>query len=74
MQRQIPTFRLETALQQDGILTLENLPFQKGDCVEVIVVPQTVLNSDSPYPLRGKRLRYDYPHGGVADTEWDASQ
>ncbi len=46
--------RIEAKLNQDGKLVLENLPFQAGDVVEVIVTKSdTKSNGDSRYSLEG---------------------
>jgi hypothetical protein len=34
------TYKVETVLKQSGTLVLEQLPFQAGDHVEVLVIPQ----------------------------------
>jgi hypothetical protein len=65
--------RLETKLQQDGTLTLDHLPFQAGQAVEVIVVPLVKLaGTDNPYPLRGLPIHYERPTDPVAEEDWEA--
>jgi hypothetical protein len=45
-------YRLETTLQENGTLTLHNLPLPAGETVEVIIlVPSPSQQND--YPLRG---------------------
>ena len=69
--------RLETIVDQDGTLTLENLPFKAGDAVEVIVLERASNNghaSSNPYPLRGTPLIYDKPFDTVAEEDWSASR
>ena len=54
--------RLETAFTENGKLSLENLPFKKGDEVEVIILersPSKIVND--PYPLKGTVIHYDNP-------------
>ena len=33
-------YRVETTVSQDGVLTLENLPLQAGETIEVIILVQ----------------------------------
>ena len=35
--------RVETTLTQDGTLTLDHLPFQAGEAVEIIILPHSAL-------------------------------
>lgn len=69
------THRVETVLKQDGILTLENLPFQAGEMVEIIIHAQPEPH-DRPeqYSLRGLPLRYDRPTEPIALDDWEAAQ
>lgn len=54
--------RIETALTENGKLSLQNLPFRKGDEVEVIILERSLGKSDSDfYPLKGTVIRYDEP-------------
>ncbi len=75
--------RIETILTEKGTLILENLPFQEGDAVEVIISKRRILrqgeaptsDSDSnPYPLCGKVIRYDNPTEPVALEDWEVLQ
>ena len=66
------TYRTETTVSSDGTLTIEGLPFQAGDKVEVIIrghVPE--INKSERYPLRGKPIRYDSPFESVAEDAWE---
>jgi hypothetical protein len=40
--------RVETVVLQDGTLTVENLPLQAGDSVEVIILVQEAQTKASP--------------------------
>lgn len=66
--------RIETVIQPNGTLTLENLPFNAGKKVEIIVLemqPEKVQESDNP--LRGALLKYDDPFEPVVPIEdWEA--
>lgn len=65
--------RVETTLTQNGTLTLDHLPFQAGEAVEVIVMPNKLVPlSTDLYPLRGTPLQYDEPMGSVAEEDWEA--
>jgi hypothetical protein len=67
--------RIETTINQDGTLTLNGLPFQAGDEVEVIILERPPKpNGDNPYPLRGQPMKYDAPTEPVAENEWGALQ
>ena len=74
MQTAVQAFRLETSLKRNGTLTIDDLPYRAGDCVEVIVLPQpNAAPTSAPYPLRGLQVRYDRPFDSVASTDWNAS-
>ena len=66
--------RIETTLTQDGTLTLDRLPFQAGEAVEVIVLPHAALAPRDRYPLRGTPLDYQGPTESIAEQEWDAAR
>ncbi|WP_375507174.1 hypothetical protein [uncultured Nostoc sp.] len=54
--------RIETKLIKNGTLILEDLPFQAGEAVEIIVLerfPQPL--ESNPYPLRETVIHYDDP-------------
>jgi len=71
----IQAFRLETTLKRNRTLTLDDLPFQAGDRVEVIVLPKTEpMDESASYPLRGLPITYDRPYDSVAANDWGASQ
>ena len=54
--------RIETALSENGKLSLENLPFQKGDQVEIIILDLSSSQTDSDsMPLKGTVISYDEP-------------
>lgn len=75
--------RIETILTDNGTLTLRDLPFQKGDAVEVIILERPSVQegaaptrhpNSNPYPLRGKVIRYDDPTEPVALEDWEVLQ
>ena len=64
-----PAHRIETVLTEDGKLSLDRLPFQAGQTVEVIVVPvPTPVPTESS--LIGTVVRYDRPTEPVAEGDW----
>lgn len=73
--------RIETVLTEDGVLTLQGLPFHAGDTVEVIILEShTAQQEQAPsqpntnlYPLRDMQpYRYDDPTEPVALDDWEA--
>ena len=72
MKSSLQAHRIETTLTQNGTLTLDHLPFQAGEAVEVIVLPH--MPSTTPtdrYPLRGTSVQYHDPMEPVAEQDWD---
>ena len=68
-------YRVETTLQQDGTLTLSNLPIRAGETVEVIILVQPPVALDRQrYPLRGVPVRYVDPTEPVAQAERETIQ
>ena len=65
--------RIETTIQQDGTLTLNDLPFHAGETVEVVVTPKPTLENGGAYPLRGTQVTYTEPFEPVAAGDWEAS-
>ena len=66
------TYRIETTLTQQGAVTLRNLPFQKGDTVEIIVLRRSFIPPlTENYPLRGMVLKYEDPTAPVAQEDWE---
>ncbi len=70
----VQAHRIETTLTENGTLTLDQLPFQAGEAVEVLIVPHSpALHGADPYPLRGFPIRYERPLEPVAEEDWDAT-
>lgn len=68
-------YRLETVIQNDGTLTLSNLPLKAGVSIEVIILVQPPVSSRANrYPLRGKPITYLQPLEPVAQSDWSAVQ
>ncbi len=68
-------YRIHSQVSPDGTLTLENLPFQPGEKVEVIVLAEERrVREERRYPLRGKPLVYEDPTAPVGESDWHALQ
>jgi hypothetical protein len=64
---------METTIGERGTLTLENLPFEPGQPVEVLVLSRTVSpTADRKPALRGSVLEYRDPFEPVAISDWEA--
>ena len=65
--------RVETMLTQDGLLTLDHLPFKAGENVEVIVLTNPLARSDEDrYALYGTVTRYEDPfEPAAAEADWE---
>ena len=49
---------IKTTLTEDGKLTLEDLPFQQGDRVEIIILKCSSLKTGTnSYPVKGRSLK-----------------
>lgn len=69
--------RIETTLTQNGTLTLDHLPFQAGETVEIIVLTTASAETRSfqdRSSLHGTLLEYQDPLEPVAEQDWDALQ
>jgi hypothetical protein len=68
--------RIETALTENGKLSLQNLPFKKGDRVEIIILERSPSKPDSNFSsLRGTVIRYDDPfEPATSPDDWEALQ
>ena len=66
-------YRVETALQKSGTLTLDDLPFQAGEVVEIIILSRSA-ETEPPrsYSLRGTPIQYAQPFEPVAQEDWEA--
>jgi hypothetical protein len=66
------TLQIQTIVSNDGILTLNNLPFKAGEEVDVIIRShQNKRKSTNRYPLRGLAFKYIDPFESVAEQEWE---
>ena len=67
--------RVETTINQDQTILLENLPFHSGENVEVIILarPPQETKQDR-YPLRGTVVKYIDSTEPVAQNDWEFEQ
>ena len=75
--------KVEAVLNQDGTLTITNLPFSAGTSVEVIVLERSeggdrpdvkAFNGNNLYTMQGLQpYQYDDPfESATANTDWEA--
>lgn len=67
------TYRVESIVSANRVLTIRGVPFRAGERVEIIVVsiPRELKNGNR-YPLHGTPIRYSAPFDGVAENDWAA--
>ncbi len=65
--------RTETVVSEDGVLILRDLPFRRGELVEVIVLPFPSAPPSTPCPLRGTPVSLKSPTEPVAEGDWEAN-
>jgi hypothetical protein len=67
--------RIETTINQDQTILLENLPFHSGENVEVIILARPLQETKQDrYPLRGTVVEYIDPTEPVAQNDWEFEQ
>lgn len=66
------TVRVKTLISKGGKLSLQGLPFQPGETVEVTVRRGKKSTPEAKYPLRGKPVVYRDPFDGAAAGDWEA--
>ncbi|ACB53573.1 unknown [Crocosphaera subtropica ATCC 51142] len=68
------THKIETTLTENGKLLIDNIPFKKGESVEVIIIKQSAKSCDfNQYPLAGKVIKYDKPLEPATNIEdWES--
>ena len=64
--------RVELTIEK-GKLVIENLPFQDGETVEVIILPASKSDVQEWESLEGSVLKYIDPFKPVAEDDWEAS-
>ena len=68
--------RIETALTENGKLSLQNLPFKQGDQVEIIILERNPSpTNSSSQPLKGTVIHYDDPlEPATSSEDWEVLQ
>ena len=63
--------RIETTVQPNGRVVVENLPFDEGDKVEIIILEakEEISDQHEPYPLRGTAYKYEDPFSPLISLE-----
>ena len=72
MMQTMRTFYAATVLKEKGKLSLDHLPFAKGDAVQIFV-SASATTTGVPFPLRGTVVQYDQPTGPVGAEDWKAA-
>ena len=68
-------YAYKLTIGKKGTVSLENLPFDAGDKVEVIIIPRSTRQlGENRYPFWGKPITYLNPTDPVADTDWEVFQ
>jgi hypothetical protein len=67
-------YRIKTTLQKNGTLTLQHLPFQAGEPIEIIILARAPEAPSSGYPLRNTSIQYVDPVEPVAQHDWGVTQ
>jgi hypothetical protein len=66
---------VQATVGDHGSVTLEQLPYQPGQRVDVTISPVSVSPGVSGrYPLAGVKVEYQDPYGGVAEGDWEAAR
>ena len=64
-------YRVEVTISDNGTLLINNLPFQAGDKVEVVVRSRKPKGAKTNrYSLRGTSIQYLNPFESVAENAW----
>ncbi|MGL5135649.1 MAG: hypothetical protein ACRC78_24230 [Planktothrix sp.] len=67
--------RIEATITDNKTLTLENLPFDSGEEVEIIILSRQGKGSaQKKYALRGTTVEYLEPMEPVAQEDWEVIQ
>lgn len=66
-------YRTRGQVSPEGSVKVENLPFQAGAEVEIIVLAdERRARDERRYPLRGQPITFIDPTAPVAESDWDA--
>ena len=65
-------YKTEIIMEKSGMLNLQELPFEAGDNVEVIILKKKGNNKKKKeYPLWGTPVEYIEPEEPAAIDEWE---
>lgn len=65
-------YRTNVVVHEDGTVVIENVPFQKGQRLEVILLERNGASANVPSrALRGESVRYVDPFDSVVEDEWE---
>ncbi len=68
-------YAFELVVKKKGTLTLENLPLDVGEKIDVIIIPRPNRQQDEKrYPFWGKPITYLNPTEPVSETDWEVLQ
>lgn len=65
-------YRAEATLSEDGTVTLRDIPFRRGEAVEIIVLSAVPAAPPACYSLRGTPVSLIAPTQPVAADDWDS--
>jgi hypothetical protein len=65
------TFHTDTAVEKDGKLHLDNVPFSEGEAVHVFVSSAMPFTGQS---LKGSVLKFEQPFASAAEEDWEAAK
>lgn len=69
------TLRVEKVIQSNGTIVLDNLPFDEGKKVEIIILKSGAEKENSLYPLRGTVYKYENPfEPAVSPEDWESAK
>ena len=67
------TLRVEKIIQSNGTIILENLSFDEGEIVEIVISKPESESEKSRYPLRGTTYKYENLfEPAVPSEDWEA--
>lgn len=67
------THQVQKTVLPNGIIVIDNLPFEEGEEVKVTIVKTEEADSSNPYPLRGTPYSYDDPFSPLIPLEdWES--
>lgn len=65
------TIHKEAVVEDDGILTIHDLPLKKGQKVDIQIHSLEENKSSKKYPLRGLSFELSQPFDSVSENDWN---